>query len=235
MTFSGSGEPTLHRHLGRLIDRIKKMTKIPIAVITNGSLLYLPGVQKDLVHADIVLPTLCAATDNTFKRIHRPNPCLNLRRLINGMIKFRKGYPGKIWLEIMLIKSYNDTLDEIQKLKKIVERIDPDRIQLNTVIRPPSEAFARPLTAEELKRIRKIFGRQCEIIADFKPRRSVRKDIGLYDLILCTVRRRPVTTADIARVTGINERNLTAKLRDLRIKGFIKTIKHQGREFHVKK
>ena len=211
LTFSGSGEPTLHRRLGYLITEIKKITKTPIAVITNGSLLHLPSVQKDLARADVVLPPLCAATQSVFIRIHRPNPRLNLSRIVNGMIKFRRTYSGKIWLEIMLIKGYNDQLDEIRKLKKIIDRINPDRIQLNTVVRPPSESYALPLSREEIIRIRRIFGKRCEIIADFKLRAPTDAVLKQYDLILNAVYRRPLTINSIQKDYRPEQKNTERK------------------------
>ncbi len=234
LTFSGAGEPTLHIHIGKLIDGIKKITKIPVAVITNGSLLYLPSVQKDLARADVVLPTLCTATEKIFKNIHRANPCLNLRRIINGMIKFRQVFKGKLWLEIMLIKGFNDQPGEIHKLKAVVDRINPDRIQLNTVIRPPSEEFARPLNYKEMLRIRRIFGRRCEIIAEFKMRLAYKKDPGQYDLILNALQRRPMTLIDLVRTTGLNKKILNAKLNKLRILKLIKTARHDKKIYFVK-
>ena len=226
LTFSGSGEPTLHAQIGYLIREIKKITSIPIAVITNGSLLHRPDVQADIANADIVLPTLCAATEEVFQKINRVHPAINLTNIIQGLIDFRKSYKGKIWLEVMLLKGINDSSEEIMKLKKIIGKIQPDRIQLNTVVRPPSEKYASPLSIEELQKIKEYFGDNCEVIAEFKGKNagqvSTGQDAAVYDLI----RRRPVTTADIINALGLTENEVMSHLENLRKNKKIKLTRH---------
>ena len=168
ITFAGSGEPTLHSEIGKIIKAIKKMTSIPIAVITNGSLLFIKKLRNDLQNADLVVPSLDAATDEIFRKIDRPFPSLDIEKIINSFKDFRREYKGLIWLEVMLVKGINDDLKHIQKLKTIIREINPDKIQLNTVVRPPNEKFAQPLNLKDLKRIRDFFEYKCEIITEFK-------------------------------------------------------------------
>jgi len=195
-------------------------------VITNGSLLHRPDVQADIANADIVLPTLCAATEEVFQKINRVHPAINLTNIIQGLIDFRKSYKGKIWLEVMLLKGINDSSEEIMKLKKIIGKIQPDRIQLNTVVRPPSEKYASPLSIEELQKIKEYFGDNCEVIAEFKGKNagqvSTGQDAAVYDLI----RRRPVTTADIINALGLTENEVMSHLENLRKNKKIKLTRH---------
>ena len=146
LTFSGSGEPTLHSGLGRIIAGIKRITAIPVVVLTNSSLLSSPKTRRDLRAADIVVPSLDAVTPSVFAKVNRPHPSLNVAKIIDGLVRFRKEYKGQIWLEVMLVEGVNDGLSHFKKLKDAIALIKPDKVQLNTVVRPPAEKFARALS-----------------------------------------------------------------------------------------
>ncbi|MEO0156509.1 MAG: radical SAM protein [candidate division WOR-3 bacterium] len=215
ITFSGTGEPTLNTDIKDLINEIKKITDIPIAVITNSSFLFKPEVQKSLLNADVVMPTLTTINNDTFKKIHRPTPPITVKKVIDGLVKFRKIYKGKIYLEFMLIKGFNDSKEEIMGLKDVIKRIKPDKIQLNTVVRPPNEKYARALTLKEMRKIKKIMGRKCEIIAEFKKERNILKTTGYADLIIEYLKRRPGTQKDIGKSLGVNHNEIVKYLSDL--------------------
>ena len=198
ITFSGSGEPTLNSKLGEMIRSVKQMTDVPVAVITNGTLLYMEDVRRDLLEADVVLPSLDTATTEMFLKVSRPHPKLSLGSIVDGLRKFRQEYKGLMWLEILLVKGYNDSNEEILLLKQLVENIRPDKIQLNTVIRPPAESLAQPVDEQRMLEIREMFGERCEIIASFAS--DVRQSANHFDTadILAILRRRPVTPEDLA-------------------------------------
>ncbi len=158
VTLSGSGEPTLHRDVGRIIAGIKDLTDTPVAVLTNGSLLYDPQVRKDLLRADLVIPSLDAADPETFRRINRPCVGLAFETMVEGLVAFRAEYAGKIHLEVLVSAGINDSDEHIAGLKAIIGRIDPDRIDLNTVTRPPVDDYALPVPREELEHIRQMLG-----------------------------------------------------------------------------
>jgi len=209
ITFSGSGEPTLNSNIGRMVNRVKKMTSIPVAVLTNGTLLYQPQVREDLLEADLVIPSLDAASQNIFERVNRPYPSLKTNEIISGMSTFSKEFEGKLWLEIMLVKGINDSLEEIKKMAQAIEKIDPDKIQLNTVIRPPAEKFAQALNIEDLKRIREILGKEkCGIIAKFKGARQKAYKKDIEGRILKTLQRRPLTIGDISYFLGLHRNEI---------------------------
>ncbi len=165
ITFSGSGEPTLHSSIGQIISGIKRMTDIPIAIITNGSLLYQPRVRRDLMRVDLMMPSLDAVTQEVFERINGSR--MKVSRVIEGIRQFRAEFPGEIWLEILFVRGINDTESEVRNLANVVRTLSMDRIQLNTVVRPPAAPHTKPLTYEELDRIRQIIGHPAEIIAHF--------------------------------------------------------------------
>ena len=231
ITFSGSGEPTLNTILGKLIREIKKFTTIPVAVLTNGSLFSQKDVRKALMAADLVVPSLDAANHDTFEKINRPCSPLKIEEIINGLRTFHREYKGLMWLEVMLVKGVNDSPLHINELKKAISRIRPDKIQLNTVIRPPAKRTALPLSPEELKKIKKVFGKNCEIIAEFdkKAQESLAENLELA--ILAMVQRRPVTLSDISTSLGRPKNEILKYLNLLLEQGKVRTVFHKGLKY----
>jgi len=164
VTFSGFGEPTLHSRLGELISSVKKITGAKIAVITNSTLLGEPRVRGDLLNVDLIVPSLDAVDPEIFKKIDRPDTAVDLDKIMEGLVALRKEFRGEIWLEIMLVKGVNDTDQHILGLKKIIEKINPDKIQLNSPVRKPAEKDVFPLDRVKLEEIKEILGSKAEII-----------------------------------------------------------------------
>ena len=165
-TLSGSGEPTLEIAVGEIIRRLKDACPTPVALITNGSLLDQDDVRADVLAADVILPSLDAGTEEIFRLVNRPHGSLTLERLLTGLEKLRHEYTGQIWLEVMLVKGFNDRNEQVRAIAALAKRVRPDRIQLNTVVRPPTEADSRALTLAEMEVAREFFGSETEIIAD---------------------------------------------------------------------
>jgi wyosine [tRNA(Phe)-imidazoG37] synthetase (radical SAM superfamily) len=234
ITFSGSGEPTLNTVIGKLIREVKKMASIPVAVLTNSSLLALKSVRRALMAADVVAPSLDAASADMLARVNRPHPSLKMNRIIEGLVKFRREFKGLIWLEVMLVKGVNDSPPHIRKLKEAIARIKPDKVQLNTVVRPPAEKFARALSRSELEKIKKFFGKNCEIIAGFKKKPQMPPSENLGGVILSLVQRRPVTLQDISASLGESEKAIRDRLHSLLERGKIKSVIHKGLTYYEK-
>ncbi len=158
VTFVGSGEPTLHSDIGWLIREVKTLTDLPVAVITNGSLLYLPEVRHDLAEADVVMPSLDAGTAVLYRQINRPHPETTFERLVNGLATFRQEYSGKVWVEVMLMQGLNDTETSLQEIAAVLQRIRPDEVHINLPTRPPAETWVREPDEGGLLRARAILG-----------------------------------------------------------------------------
>jgi wyosine [tRNA(Phe)-imidazoG37] synthetase (radical SAM superfamily) len=157
ITFSGSGEPTLSLSIGEVIRFLKdNYPQYQVAVLTNGSLLSDPDVRRDLLPSNVVLPTLSTVVNQTFLKIHRPDPGISLERMLEGLVQFRKEYSGEIWLEVFIIPGVNTSDEELAGLQKILKDINPDRVQVNTLDRPGSEEWVHPATREELDRVQKL-------------------------------------------------------------------------------
>ncbi len=164
VTISGLGEPTLHTQIGELIERIRKITNYNIAVITNSTLLGDPFVRKALLDVDLIVPSLDAVDEKIFKQVDRPQADVDLTKIIAGLIALRKEFHNKIWLEVMLISGINDDIGHIKKLKKIIQLINPDKIQLNSPVRATTEKNVLPVDKAKLEKIKEILGPKAEII-----------------------------------------------------------------------
>jgi Fe-S oxidoreductases len=231
ITFAGSGEPTLNSDIGILIKEIKELTSIPIVILTNGTLLYREDVQEDLLDADIVIPSLDAASQEIFERINRPHNSLKIETFISGLKRFRELYRGKIWLEVMLVKGVNDSKAELSRMKIAISEINPDKVHLNTVVRPPSEIYAEPLSHTEMIDIKNFFGEGCEIIAE-SSKHSAGTFRDVEESIIRMAKRRPVTIIDIADVIGISGTNAEKMIEGLKSRGKLKEVFHKGEKYY---
>jgi len=173
ITIVGSGEPTLHESIGWLIRQVKILTDLPVAVITNGSLLFLPEVRRELCAADAVLPSLDAGTAELFSKINRPHPACPFANQIYGLAAFRDLYKGQLLLEVMLIKGLNDTEEALGEIASLLEYIRPDRIHLSHPNKPPAEYWIQPTDDIGMERARMILGDVAEVIP---------LSDGIYDL-----------------------------------------------------
>lgn len=232
ITFSGSGEPTLNSEIRRMISRIKELTSIPLAILTNGTLLYRPRIREDLMEADLVIPSLDTVTQEIFEMVNRPHPSLKIEKVITGIDSFSQEFNGKVWLEIMVVKGINDSLEEIEKAAQVIEQMNLEKIQLNTVVRPPAEEFARPLTREDLNNIKTVLGKKCEIIAEFKraTQKAYKRDVEKR--ILSMVKRRPVTLVDISHSLGLHRNEIIKYVEALEKKHQVKTEVHSGERYY---
>ncbi len=204
ITLSGSGEPTLNLRLGKIIDRIKKITRIPVAILTNGTLLTDQSVRADCARADVVLPSLDAGDQQTFEKINRPHPDISIEKLISGLCTFRTEYPGRIWLEVFFIEGVNTDSQQIAKIKDAIKRICPDKIQLNTVVRPSAETGLGRVSVEKLQTIAAQLGENCEVVANFSPKQSGRHIENKAEDVLSMLKRRPCSLADICTGLGLD-------------------------------
>jgi wyosine [tRNA(Phe)-imidazoG37] synthetase (radical SAM superfamily) len=235
ITFSGAGEPTLNIHIGKVIDYIKtNFRNIPIAVLTNGSLLSKPDVRKELFQADLILPSLDAATNLAFKKIDRPSNDLNIEDYIQGLIEFSKDFKGTIWLEIMVLPGFNDDLENLNLLKEAIVKINPEKVQLNTLDRPGVIDNIRAATRIELQNIIDLWQLDnVEIIASSairKDNKSFRKDTE--NAIVETISRRPCTLEDLEKILGLHVNEINKYLDVLDSDNKIETYRQERGIFY---
>ena len=231
IALAGSGEPTLHTGIGDVIAGIKRVTDVPVAVITNGSLLSRPAVRRGLADADIVLPSLDAPDDGLFRLVNRPHQALRFDDVVRGMIAFRHDYRGQMWLEVMLLAGVTGMPAEVERLAEVAARMSPDRIQLNTAVRPPAESFAMPVANDALQDLAVLFTPHAEVIADTAPAGGDR--VAARVDILALLSRRPCTVADISAGLGIHHSEALKAVTALVAEGALELHTHEDRSFYV--
>lgn len=233
ITFSGSGEPTLNNKLGEMIAQTKQLTRIPVAVLTCGALLNEAHVRADLARADVVLPSLDAALPKTFHTLNRPHGKLHLAEVIAGLKKFRQEYSGQIWLEIMLVKGLNDGQEEIALLREAIAEIAPDKVQLNTVTRPPAESEARALSEAELQAIATALGGHAEAIAAMPATANYSEEQALVPQLLALLAQHPLTLTEIGEYLQCKHEIIWWLLHALIEEGVVQVRPHLGKKFYV--
>ena len=201
ITLSGSGEPTLHAGLQHLIHEIKNMTDIPVAVITNGSLLWLPEVRDSLLDADLVVPSLDVDSEDMFKYVNRPAPEIRFDQMVTGLCEFRQMFRGQYWLEVLLLSGVTTVEARVKALSDCIRTIGPDKVQVNTVVRPPLEAYAMPVPRGQLEEIAARLYPGAESILPCEHAGDMERSGASRDEILDLLRRRPCSIADVA--TGL--------------------------------
>jgi wyosine [tRNA(Phe)-imidazoG37] synthetase (radical SAM superfamily) len=219
ITIGGSGEPTLSTHVGRLISRVKEITAIPVAVLTNGTLLHSERVRDELVAADVVIPSLDAVSQDVFALINRPHPQLTVSQMITGLKRFREVFPGKLWLEIMLVRGFNDSPAEVSKMKSVIASIAFDKVQLNTPVRPSTDRALTALTEQELTDLKGFLGESCEVIAEFTGKQYV-SETALQERMITMISRHPLNLAELSDSLGVPQVQLIK---------LICFLEHQGR------
>ena len=233
VTFSGSGEPTLHSGIGEAIAFVKAWSDLRVAVLTNGSLLWREEVRERLLAADVIMPTLSTASEETYRKIHRPHKDLLLSPVIQGLKALRKIYRGELDVEVVLLAGLNDSPEELAGLKKVLMDINPDRIQLNTVVRPPADARALSLDKEKMEEVKTFFGEKAEIIAFIAPKQRYPKHESLSAAVMEMAKRRPVRAVDVAQVLGLSTEQGESLIKGLVLKGHLRSRVHLGETYYM--
>jgi len=230
---AGSGEPTLNPQIDQVISGIKEMTDIPVAVLTNGSLLWREDVRGRIADADIIMPTLTSVFHETFHNIHRPHPELELPVILKGLKELRSSFKGLIHMEVVLLAGFNDSDPEIEGLQRVLNDISPEKIQLNTVVRPPSDSQAKALDNQRLGDIKIIFGEKAEIIAHIPLKHGERSSPSTSNALLEIAKRRPIRAIDLVQILNKSPDDVEKLLKELLIKGAIKRQEHDGEWFYM--
>jgi wyosine [tRNA(Phe)-imidazoG37] synthetase (radical SAM superfamily) len=235
ITLGGSGEPTLNSRVGDLIDGIRRLTDIPVAILTNGTLFYRQDVRAECAKADMVAPSLDAGDAATFEAVNRPNRDITIEKLVSGLEQFRKEYSGQIWLEVFLIAGVNTDAEQIERIKGLIERIRPDKVHLNTAVRPPAEPDVLAVPREVLDRIARQIGGACEVVGEAPAGLSDRHETPTEADIVSVLKRRPCTIEDICAGLGITRHEAVKYVGRLRETGIV-TSEQRGEiaYFHIR-
>jgi len=236
ITFSGSGEPTLHSKIGEIINFLKNnYPQYKIALLTNGTLFDKEEVIDRVIDADVIMPSLDAASEKIFKKINRPHPWLNLNKIINGLVSLRKKFKGELLLEVFIIPKINENKMELQKIKEAAYLIAPDKIHINTLDRPGTELDIEPIDKASVEKIATYLN-NAEFISNNKRggKNYFNNDTeNKADKILSAIKRRPCTIEDIIKFTGIEKKEAEKIINNLKTQYKIKTTNlERGVFFH---
>lgn len=198
ITLAGSGEPTLHRHFGGVFRWTKENTAIASVLLTNGSLLHDPEVRAEAALADKVKVTLSAWDEASFQQIHRPAQGVTLDLLMKGERAFRQEFSGELSVEVFIIEGVNSGVSNVRKIAAMVDLINPDRIDLNTAVRPPSDSGVTAVSPEQLAELAEIFGPKAEVTASFRGQAAPAPDVT-SEALLGLIQRHPATVEQLAR------------------------------------
>lgn len=221
VTIGGSGEPTLNSRLGDLIDGLHRVTDVPVAVLTNGTLFYREDVRAECAKADVVIPSLDAGDAAAFEAVNRPAGDISIEKLVSGLAAFRDEFAGQIWLEVFIVPGVNTNPEQVRKMKELIGRMRPDKVQLNTAVRPPAEKSVEPASYETLAAIAREMGGNCEVIADVPAGSCNRQSREATADVLSMLKRRPCSVLDLCTGLGIAADEAMRQVSDLRSRGLI--------------
>lgn len=199
ITLAGRGEPTLNTGFGDVIRGVKKIVKTPVVLLSNGSLFFLDDVRKNAVEADIVKVSLGAWNQESMEMLNRPCREFQFQRIVDGYRVFRSMYKGQLWIEVLLVEGINDHVDSVEQIAEIVSGIGPDKVHINTVVRPPAAQSARGVGLEKMEVLARLFDPVAEVVTSVDGLRGA--GAGVKEILL----RRPCTLTDLLKVTGLKE------------------------------
>ena len=230
ITFAGSGEPTLNSEIGRMIRYLKRTyPEFPVAVLTNGSLLWMKEVREELLEADVVEASLDTVIEEEYRKLNRPYKDILLSLYIEGLKKFRRLYKGRFIIEVLFVKGINDTEDNISRLGEVLREIEPNSVHLNTVVRPPAEEGVEPVGDEFLMGVKEELGKNAEVTTVYHGIRS-RFD-RMDDHIFKALTIRPMSREDIYKGFNISEEELDEYLMELEKRGLIEEVDFGGKKY----
>jgi wyosine [tRNA(Phe)-imidazoG37] synthetase (radical SAM superfamily) len=232
ITLSGGGEPTLNSEFGRVIEVVRKRTAIPVVVLTNGSLLSDPKVREQAARADVVKVSLSAWDRFSFEYINRPHANIGFRRMLEGQWAFRRDFRGEIWMEVFLVWGTNTAPKNVSKIAELVRALQPDKVQLNTAVRPPCEEVAHAVPSDRMHGLAKLFDPPAEVIAEYS--REVSTEVPVdEEVVLKMLVRRPCTSNQICRVFGLHPNEASKYLGRLVRTGDARQHRRAGKVYYA--
>ena len=237
ITFVGSGETMLYKGIGWLVAEVKKLTNTPVAVITNGSLLYLPEVRQELLQTDAVLPSLNAGSEVLYELIDRPAAGLTFLQHREGLKAFRREYKGHLWIEVMLLGGINDTDAALNDLADVLEEINPDMVHLVLPTRPAPEQEIRLPSNDRLEQAIAILSKVAVVINPLKGNMDLRNAPDMLEAIIAIVSRHPVQQRELHKAVADCFPGEAQKADDilsgLFVSGRFGLVEHNGESYWV--
>ncbi len=218
VTFSGAGEPLLHRGVGTVVRHLRE--RYPLykrALLTSGTLFHDPEALEAALQFDLVIPSLDAVTEPVFAALNRPAPGLTLELVLQGLDTFFRRFEGEVWLEIFIVPGLNDDMAHLEALVECVTRFRPHRVQLNSLDRPGTEGWVKSVDPVWLQEIAALFPRG-EIVSKGVKVQGVRPQEVLH-MLVSSLRRRPQTREELEQTLELHPLELEKALAILTAQG----------------
>jgi len=230
ITLVGEGEPTLYAQTGELIRRIKLLFEKPVAVITNGSLFFLDEVRQDCLHADIVMPSLDAWDDDSFRKLNRPFKTITFEKMYNGLLKFRREYKGDFYLEIMCVKGITDQGKNIMLLTEKINELKPDKVFVNTPVRPPAEDWVERCPKGFVEDLQKKFKSNKDV--EIPDTNLYSPNFDVYQAIIEIIKRHPLDQSGIDKFCKNRKKDTERIIKRLSEDTQVERIKYENKVFY---
>ena len=229
ITLVGEGEPTLYTQIGKLITRIKQLFNKPVALITNGSLFFLEEVRQDCILADIVMPTLDAWDDESFRTLNRPFKTITFEKMYNGLLDFRRQYKGNFYLEIMCVKGITDQGNNMALLIEKINYLNPDKVFVNTPVRPPAEAWVERCPKEFVEKLQKHFRTNTDV--EIPDSNLYSNNLDLYQAIKEIIKRHPLDQSGIEKFCKTRHEDASMIINRLKDDSQVEKINYESKCF----
>ena len=231
LTITANGEPTLYPYLSELIDEINKIKgSTKTLILSNAATIDDSNVQSALLKLDEVKLSLDCATQKCLKKLDRSHSGIDVENIKRGMLEFKQKYHGPLVIEILIVKTLNDSEEEIAKLNEFLLKLKPIRIDIGTIDRPP--AFnVKPVTYEELLHISHLFDSSLPVYIASRKKTDISSSSYSYEEILETLSKRPLTEEDIEVLFDEESRK---RVENLLHKRKIKLVETNGVKFYKK-
>ncbi len=237
VTLAGGGEPTLHSRFGEVIEAIGARCSLRRILLSNGSLFSYPEVRAAAARAEVVKATLSAWDQASYEAVHHPHAALKFDVFAEGLKTFRREFSGEYWLEIFVVPGLNDQIEQMRRIADLAERIAPDRIHLNTAVRPAQDGTVKPVSGVFMEELARLFHPAGEVIgAAVAPAPSTSPSMTGDELtgrILGLIRRHPVTVTDLCATLGLKENEVEKAVTWLMERGVIRIEKSGSGDFYV--
>jgi wyosine [tRNA(Phe)-imidazoG37] synthetase (radical SAM superfamily) len=234
ITLAGSGEPTLHSHFGDVFRWVKDNSDIQSVLLTNGTLLHFPEVRQEAALADKVKVTLSAWDEASFREIHRPAEGVTFDLLVSGERAFREGYSGELSVEVFIVDGINSHPSQVRKISEAVSAIHPDRVDINTVIRPPAVEGVAAVPEDHLKELAQLFGEKASVTPAFRKQGFASMDVS-EEAVLGLISRHPATCGQLAEEYNLPEDLMLKTLAEMMKSGLLLSEKREGETYYFQR
>ncbi|MEI8139473.1 MAG: radical SAM protein [bacterium] len=226
VTLAGGGEPTLHSRFGEIIDAIGTRCKLRRILLSNGSLFSQPDARSAATKAEVVKATLSAWDQTSFEAVHHPHASLKFDVFLDGLKAFRREFSREYWLEVFVVPGVNDETAQMLRIADLAEQIKPDRIHLNTAVRPAQDSTVKPVASSRMDELARLFRPVAEVIGVVVANASAASPAMTADELaertLSLIQRHPVTTTDLCATLGVGLSEVESAITILMVRGVIR-------------